>query len=85
MWIFPGLDRRGSRPRLAVRRTAPRAATGIHAARRMRHVILLISANNLLHQIMPHHILLAELHHANPFNLPANFQRLDQPRFFSLR
>jgi len=48
----------------------------------VHYIILFIGADDLLHQVVPYHILLSELHHANPFDLPANFQRFDQAGFF---
>src|SRR5213082_439322 len=61
--LFPGLSCR--RSRFAIR--------GISAALRLSYIILFIGANDLLHQVVPHHVLLAELHHADPVDLPAHF------------
>src|SRR6266446_4945948 len=66
--FFPGLSRR--RSRFAVR--------GVSAALRLSYIILFVGADNLLHQVVPHHVLLAELHHADSVNLPAHFQRFNQ-------
>src|SRR5690349_10828097 len=73
--FFPGLSRRRSRF----------AIGSVYAALRLSYIILFIGTDDLLHQVVPHHVLLAELHHADPINLPANFQRLNQAGLLPLR
>src|SRR5438552_1366933 len=73
--FFPGLSRRRSRF----------AVCGISAALRLSYIILFIGANDLLHQVVPHHVLLAKLYHADSVDLPAHFQRLNQAGLLSLR
>src|SRR5260370_14532500 len=73
--FFAGLSRR--RHRFAIR--------GVSATLRVIYIILFIGADNLLHQVVPHHVLLSKVHHGNPVNLAANFQRFDQAGLLSLR
>src|SRR5205814_6824318 len=73
--FFPGFSRRRSRF----------AIGGISAALRLSYIILFIGANDLLHQVVPHHVLLAKLYHADSVDLPAHFQRLNQAGLLSLR
>src|SRR5207302_6880548 len=73
--FFPGLSRR--RSRFAIR--------GISAALRLSYIILFIGAYDLLHHVVPHHVLLAKLYHADSVDLPAHFQRLNQAGLLSLR
>src|SRR5436309_6404830 len=61
--FFPGFSRRRSRF----------AIGGISAALRLSYIILFIGANDLLHQVVPHHVLLAKLYHADSVDLPAHF------------
>src|SRR6266481_5568826 len=54
-------------------------------ALRVPRIMLLIRPDNLLHQVVPHHVLLAELHRADSRNSPANFHGLDQPALLPAR
>src|SRR6266478_367119 len=65
--FFPGISRWSSR--FAVR--------GVSPALRMDYIILFISADDLLHQVVPHHVLLSEVHYTDPVDFSANFQRLN--------
>src|SRR6266704_2075992 len=61
------------------------AVPGVSSALRMGYIILFVSADDLLHQVVPHHVLLSEVHYADPVDFAADFQRLYQPGFLSLR
>src|SRR5713226_1969210 len=67
------------------RRRSPFAIRGVPTALRLSTIILFIGADNLLHQVVPHNVLLSKLHHGDPVNLAANFQRFDQAGLLSLR
>src|SRR5258708_12388317 len=73
--FFAGLSRR--RRRFAIRR--------VSAALRVIYIILFIGADDLLHQVVPHHVLLSKVHHGNPVNLAANFQRFAQAALLPFR
>src|SRR5215472_9055006 len=67
-------------PRLSCRGRFPVGA----ATLRMGRFVVFVGANDLLHQVVPHHVSLSELHHADACNLAAHLQRFDQPALLPL-
>src|ERR1700731_4050630 len=63
----------------AICRVGPGISVGM---RGVRDVPLFIGANDLLNQIVTHHVLLAELNGADAIDFPADFQRLHEARLF---
>jgi len=73
---FPGLGH--ARFGFAVRRI-----DGLAAALRLSTIILLIGADDLLHQVMAHHIFFGEVGDADAVDFAADFQGFDQAGLLS--
>src|SRR5580704_8867106 len=74
-WRFHRLV--GARLGLAVQHVA--------ATLRLSAIILLIGADNALHEVVAHDVFFAELSDADTFDFSADFESLDQARFLALR